>query len=72
MSVRNKDHVLPSATELPIQVAEKDDGNGTAEQGDSQHVSQPNKPPPNGGWAAWLQVSGSFVLYFNTLSVYNN
>ena len=22
-------------------------------------------PPPNGGFAAWLQVAGSFFLFFN-------
>lgn len=23
-------------------------------------------PPPNGGWQAWLQVLGSFFLFFNS------
>lgn len=23
------------------------------------------EPPPNGGWFAWLQVAGSFFLFFN-------
>ena len=23
-------------------------------------------PPPNGGFAAWLQVAGSFFLFFNS------
>ena len=27
----------------------------------------PATPPPDGGLVAWLQVAGSFALYFNTL-----
>jgi hypothetical protein len=29
-----------------------------------EKTSEPG-PPPNGGFAAWLQVTGSFFLFFN-------
>lgn len=28
-------------------------------------VEQQPEPPPNGGLTAWLQVAGSFFLFFN-------
>jgi len=41
---------------------------GRAEQ-DGSPVAGPASgvAPPNGGFVAWLQVAGSFALYFNTL-----
>ena len=30
----------------------------------AEETSDPG-PPPNGGFAAWLQVAGSFFLFFN-------
>lgn len=30
-----------------------------------QVKEQQPEPPPNGGWFAWLQVAGSFFLFFN-------
>ncbi len=32
---------------------------------DPEKVDDPG-PPPNGGFAAWLQVLGSFFLFFNS------
>lgn len=34
------------------------------EQKSEVKAEQP-QPPPNGGWFAWLQVAGSFFLFFN-------
>lgn len=61
-----KGGVVPNAIELPIKITTHGANNGTAVQGDSRDADRPVSPP-NGGWVAWLQVSGSFVLYFNTL-----
>jgi hypothetical protein len=36
----------------------------TATVSTTEKTSEPG-PPPNGGFAAWLQVSGSFFLFFN-------
>ena len=42
----------------------QDSVNGEGEEPASQLLD-----PPNGGLTAWLQVLGSFCLYFNTWSV---
>jgi hypothetical protein len=31
----------------------------------------PGGPPPNGGLQAWIQVAGSWVLFFNTWGLLN-
>jgi hypothetical protein len=36
----------------------------TATVSTTEKTSEPG-PPPNGGFAAWLQVAGSFFLFFN-------
>ena len=36
----------------------------TATVSTTDKTSEPG-PPPNGGFAAWLQVAGSFFLFFN-------
>jgi hypothetical protein len=36
----------------------------TATISTTDKTSEPG-PPPNGGFAAWLQVAGSFFLFFN-------
>jgi hypothetical protein len=36
----------------------------TATVSRTEKTSEPG-PPPNGGFAAWLQVTGSFFLFFN-------
>jgi hypothetical protein len=36
----------------------------TATASTIEKASEPG-PPPNGGFAAWLQVTGSFFLFFN-------
>ena len=36
----------------------------TATDSKTEKTSDPG-PPPNGGFAAWLQVAGSFFLFFN-------
>jgi hypothetical protein len=36
----------------------------TATDSTTEKTSDPG-PPPNGGFAAWLQVAGSFFLFFN-------
>jgi hypothetical protein len=66
MSALSKEDVVPTATELPIKITTHGAKKGTTVQGDSRDADRPVSPP-NGGWVAWLQVSGSFVLYFNTL-----
>lgn len=47
---------LPPAGAAPSTDAEKSDELG---------------PPPDGGWQAWLQVLGSFFLFFNSWYVLN-
>lgn len=52
----------------PNFLSEMDDENALDGQ------SQPHKPaagPPNGGLKAWLQVLGSFFIYFNTWGKFN-
>ena len=39
---------------------------------DTQDADDDPGPPPNGGWLAWLQVLGSFFLFFNSWYVYAN
>ena len=34
--------------------------------GPTAEKDQSPGPPPNGGWYAWLQVLGSFFLFFNS------
>jgi hypothetical protein len=36
----------------------------TATDSTTEKTSDPG-PPPNGGFVAWLQVAGSFFLFFN-------
>ena len=36
----------------------------TATVSTTEKTSEPG-PPPNGGFTAWLQVTGSFFLFFN-------
>lgn len=45
----------------------------TAIDGSSPPQFHPAKPaaPPNGGLKAWLQVLGSFFIYFNTWGEFN-
>ena len=41
---------------------------GVHEDGNDKHGHSSTRPaPPDGGLVAWLQVAGSFALYFNTL-----
>lgn len=49
----------------------------SAESGQAQAVAQPPAPsaastPPDGGLKAWLQVLGSFILFFNTWGIVNS
>ncbi|KAF2767929.1 MFS general substrate transporter [Teratosphaeria nubilosa] len=37
----------------------------------AQHPSPQADPPPDGGIRAWLQVLGSFILFFNTWGIVN-
>lgn len=66
MSNLSKEVAVPSTTELPVPATTDDDA---AVGGEGQNAAVQAITPPNGGWVAWLQVSGSFVLYFNTLLV---
>ena len=50
----------PSAEETAVQNREIHDKTLSAEAGD----------PPNGGLKAWLQVAGSFFLFFNSWQVH--
>lgn len=33
---------------------------------EAQITEKPIGPPPDGGFAAWLQVLGAFLLFFNS------
>ncbi|KAL2840284.1 major facilitator superfamily domain-containing protein [Aspergillus pseudoustus] len=44
----------------------------TPSQGQPQNVKPPRPQPPNGGIRAWLQVLGSFFLFFNTWGIINS
>jgi hypothetical protein len=47
--------------------------NGSSQERDASAITVSTtptyEPPPNGGLTAWLQVVGSFFLFFNTWSV---
>ena len=69
---------LMADTEKPLEVGRlgvdelecsRDGDTPTETQKDNSErvVAVPSQAPPNGGLMAWLQVAGSFALYFNTL-----
>ena len=55
---------IDSAVEDALDAEANIEGPTTATNTTVDRTSDPG-PPPNGGFAAWLQVLGSFFLFFN-------
>lgn len=58
-------------TEKPIQISDgstKDEQDVTLPENilEASVAEMPIGPPPDGGFAAWLQVLGAFFLFFNS------
>ncbi|KIA75822.1 hypothetical protein HK57_00436 [Aspergillus ustus] len=61
------------AASLPSQPDKQEDGvSGNVSEGQPQDGKPPRPQPPNGGIRAWLQVLGSFFLFFNTWGIINS
>lgn len=59
--VDNRDDEKTDAFDGPVEAAAEAEAQPT---GPPAHAMGP--PPPNGGTKAWLQVLGSWMLFFNT------
>jgi hypothetical protein len=53
-----------SATDEALDAEANIDAPSQVTESPPEKSSDPG-PPPNGGFAAWLQVAGSFFLFFN-------
>lgn len=59
-TVTNKDPAVEDALDAEANIEHLTTATNTT----VERTSDPG-PPPNGGFAAWLQVLGSFFLFFN-------
>ena len=64
---------LPDDEENALQSSEKQNVEGSAPKDEEKATPQPGTKAvdeiPNGGLVAWLQVVGSFMLFFNTFGI---
>jgi hypothetical protein len=66
-------HPVPSSTSTVEEALDAEAGYVRPPSGGTPPKSDDNDPgpPPNGGFQAWLQVAGSFFLFFNCWGTVN-